>query len=570
MGGFSIVRLRIAGNIAEKVKPRSRAALSDESGAVVIIVALLLVALLVVVALVIDLGGLYDHDRELQTAADAGALAGAQELFYTKGDTGAAQTKTTEYVELNQAPNSSVDGTNVAYEKLNIDARSVEVQLRESGVEFVFAPVIGETEGSVTAYAKAELMYLTGTNSFFPVALPYVHPHHFRIIYENGENDVAHDLFNEESGTDSDQGYYDREPESPTANLSPGLHAVSLTARDKNDTDLFTWADIGSVFVPPAGSVIQRVSVYRDINVPADPEGDLTETLHVELVTSGVPVSEQVKVKIEWGKNNSSTVTLRESSPGSGLFSGEKTMTVDDSDFGNGAAPVTVTTVGSKKGVFPDGVLISSYTWYQRGSALVYVTWDPSTQIGGSSTLDAVVRTKVLKFDSIMMLKPSLASEGTYQGNDFWADFIKSENCRTEIEAALGIIPPDPDWQLNPDIGDMADDPSTLGNGYADIGEYLPYDNGVSVGHWSWVDSWFKTAPKPVVVYIPIVDPGTKKNGWKIQGFAAFEITDWRDQGNRVAIIGRFVRWLDGGQWSPDKPPIPIYVETAVLTDGQH
>ena len=61
-----------------RTSPLSPSGLRDESGAVAIIVALVMVALLSIVALVIDLGGLYDHDRELQTAADAAALAGAQ------------------------------------------------------------------------------------------------------------------------------------------------------------------------------------------------------------------------------------------------------------------------------------------------------------------------------------------------------------------------------------------------------------------------------------------------------------------------------------------------------------
>ncbi len=51
----------------------------------VVFVALAMVALLSIVALVIDLGGLYSHKRDLQTAADAAALAGAQELVISDG-----------------------------------------------------------------------------------------------------------------------------------------------------------------------------------------------------------------------------------------------------------------------------------------------------------------------------------------------------------------------------------------------------------------------------------------------------------------------------------------------------
>jgi hypothetical protein len=57
----------------------------DESGVVLVLVALLLVVFLGVGALVIDLGVLYVARNELQNAADAGALAGARDLYLDNG-----------------------------------------------------------------------------------------------------------------------------------------------------------------------------------------------------------------------------------------------------------------------------------------------------------------------------------------------------------------------------------------------------------------------------------------------------------------------------------------------------
>jgi hypothetical protein len=162
------------------------------------------------------------------------------------------------------------------------------------------------------------------------------------------------------------------------------------------------------------------------------------------------------------------------------------------------------------------------------------------------------------------MIKPQFHDEGDYQGNDFWANVIVGQNLKTELEIAL--LPTEAmgaDWELEPDVGGHADDPETLGNGYADIGEYLPYDNGVSVGHWSWIES----DAEGKTVYIPIVDPAADKSKeWRIQAFAAFEIADVQISGNRIAIIGAFKRELEGGVWGDEKPPTGIYVETAVLT----
>ena len=66
-----------------------RVALREERGAIAVIVAIFMVALLVLAALVLDLGTGYDHDRELQSAADAAALAGAQQLISDPASAGA-------------------------------------------------------------------------------------------------------------------------------------------------------------------------------------------------------------------------------------------------------------------------------------------------------------------------------------------------------------------------------------------------------------------------------------------------------------------------------------------------
>ncbi len=52
----------------------------DESGQVLVFVAVILTVLVGMAALVVDVGSWYQAQRHLQTAADAAALAGAQEL----------------------------------------------------------------------------------------------------------------------------------------------------------------------------------------------------------------------------------------------------------------------------------------------------------------------------------------------------------------------------------------------------------------------------------------------------------------------------------------------------------
>jgi hypothetical protein len=540
---------------------------SEERGAVAIIVALFLVALLVLVALVVDLGNLYDHDRELQTAADAGVLAGAQELFYSKGNLGAAETVTRTYVQNNAAPLSSVVYDNVEYELLEVTNRSVEVHLREDGVPFSFAPVIGRTQGTVRAKARAELMYLTGMPGLFPIALPYTHPHHFKIIYGGGGDQDT--LVNPNWYTDDDMGLYQTSPVTETFSLSPGLNSVSLIAQDQNNQDQYSWPDIGSIYVPPTGSPIASVRVTREIYVPQYPDdvtANLSETLTVRIVATdpvtGLPIAEskaEIQVQIANKKYD-----LALTDQGGGVFVGS--LDLPTPSFTNGMATVTLKTKAPNNSPFPSGVTIGSYTWYERGYSLVYASWNSTSSAGGTVDVTAEVQTKVFKFGYPIMLKPALANEGTYQGNDFWASVIVQQTLKTELEVAVGVQEFNPAWGLEPDVGAGGNN-----NGMIDIGEYLPYDNGVSVGHWNWLDDWFATYQannpgKPLMIYMPIVDPGDKKTGWRIQAFAAFNIFEISGDGNRISIVGQFDRWIASGDWTSEKPPSGLYVETAVLT----
>ncbi|MFQ5427101.1 MAG: pilus assembly protein TadG-related protein, partial [Gaiellales bacterium] len=68
---------RIAATLTKRAR---RAAAPRERGAVLVFVAALLLAMMVFTAFAVDLGRAYFAQRHLQSAADAAALAGAQEL----------------------------------------------------------------------------------------------------------------------------------------------------------------------------------------------------------------------------------------------------------------------------------------------------------------------------------------------------------------------------------------------------------------------------------------------------------------------------------------------------------
>ncbi len=279
-----------------------RSSLQEETGAVAIIVALFLLVLLVLAALVLDLGSLYDHDRELQSAADAGALAGAQELIYSPGNVAAAGTKARGYVTNNAAVSRVVEA-NLAPWAPVVDQRSVTVDLQENHVMFSFARVIGQTEGSVKAHAKAEVMYLTGVDGLFPIAFSWLKPHHFLIRYTapSGTVMTSYSITNPASDTEGDQGIYSGSRlASIPVNSGSGsvLYDVSVSAQNAANQDLLDLpSPAGSLYVPGTTSVVRGVKIDRIIDVPANPATQLSERVTITLKTTDLTDS-SVQVSI--------------------------------------------------------------------------------------------------------------------------------------------------------------------------------------------------------------------------------------------------------------------------------
>ncbi|MCL4554888.1 MAG: pilus assembly protein TadG-related protein, partial [Actinobacteria bacterium] len=225
----------------------------DESGAILIIVALLMVVFLVLVAMSVDLGDLYIHDRDLQTAADAAALAGAQELIYSGGAPSPASVKAIEYVSRNAAV-SHVEEANLDAWAPAVDSRSVTVDLREHGIPFMFAPVIGQSEGAVTAHARAEVKYLTGADKLFPVAVNYLNPYRFRFLIQRGGATIdSFDL----SDPDKDGVFDNLESGGSFTPPAAGWYDITLQAIDEDGSVGMQLDNVGGWWAAdPAGALL--------------------------------------------------------------------------------------------------------------------------------------------------------------------------------------------------------------------------------------------------------------------------------------------------------------------------
>jgi len=138
--------------------------LSDERGAVGVMVALLMVPLIGFAAISIDVAAMWAERQQLQTGADAGALALAQDCARGScGDgVGAAQALAAANIEDGEAT-ASVSSFGAG-----------EVSVTTSGVrEHIFAPVLGISSSTIVAESSAGWGFPTGGSALLPLAISW-------------------------------------------------------------------------------------------------------------------------------------------------------------------------------------------------------------------------------------------------------------------------------------------------------------------------------------------------------------------------------------------------------------
>jgi Flp pilus assembly protein TadG len=132
-----------------KNKIYTRIKLKSEKGVVAVIVALLLVALVGIMAYVIDEGSIYQTRGNLQTVADAAALAGAQEL---PDNTSLAIQKAINYAASNGV---TISSSNVTISTTYVSHDTITVSVSNPNKKLYFAGVFGMNSINVGAKATA-------------------------------------------------------------------------------------------------------------------------------------------------------------------------------------------------------------------------------------------------------------------------------------------------------------------------------------------------------------------------------------------------------------------------------
>ncbi|WP_341360809.1 pilus assembly protein TadG-related protein [Georgenia sp. M64] len=138
--------------------------LKDERGAIAVLVALLMVVLVGFAAVSIDIAAINAERRELQLAADASALAIAQDC--ARGDCKTPSTTAATFTAAN------VDDADAAATSTPVTPTTGTVTVDTTGTaEHWFAPVLGIDETNVQASATASWGYPTGGIPILPLAL---------------------------------------------------------------------------------------------------------------------------------------------------------------------------------------------------------------------------------------------------------------------------------------------------------------------------------------------------------------------------------------------------------------
>ena len=138
--------------------------INEEKGGMLILVAVLMVVLLGMSALAVDAGSLYQTRREMVNAADATALAGAQEYYY---DSNWANVK--KYAEEFAYDNYGCDPLQEEVIVEAVGSNGVKVTTVRN-VEYTFARFLGMTDSDVVASATAIFASLSKGN-IIPIGL---------------------------------------------------------------------------------------------------------------------------------------------------------------------------------------------------------------------------------------------------------------------------------------------------------------------------------------------------------------------------------------------------------------
>jgi len=524
------------------VIPLLRRYRSDE-GAVAVIVAVSLVMLMTFAALAVDLGLWITAKRQLQSAADAAALAGCRELADGSDNTVIWAT-VEDYARRNfSVPVALVDSTIVAPDAgglSDIGSDYVKVTVR-TVMPSIFARVIGHNEGRVSAQSVARIGYLAGGRGPVPWGLS---------VLRVGEMSAT---MGGQTATmwDAGDGQW-------TGGFSQGLSGP-ITLRATNDAGYTEeFPGVVAVGTLPAGDRVVAV--------------DLEKTTF----TSGVDSTCQIEVSLATTLAAGGKVTVSAGGAAKEIFLDANTgryagtLSLPSTDDPYISVPVEVTV---KEG--NDTQTVTSRVLVRRAN---YILRDVEVQPAFAGPGDSVTITvKTLEFE--IGVQYQLKVEG---GTGTTGNFLALDFASASLEHALCGYPNTP--------------VSPGGHGGADYSDYIVGDPNLIVHLQDLVDTkpgdmvgptrqglgdrlagvtmqtfaQWQAAGEPdtkQVLVVPItekIEDLSGKSQLKIINFATFFL-EQAPHGSQEAVLGRFVEYTEPGWVVVPNPPGPLAIKAVHL-----
>jgi hypothetical protein len=223
----------------------------SEQGSVLILVVISLTALIGTAALVLDLGAFRSHRRQLQSAADAGALAGAQKLINHVDQACSSAAYYQRQNDDSTSPNNMVSDANLDTTYCEIltspgcsQPCAVRVKPIEADVPFVFGRALGFVDTNIDARARARIVYLTKSKGLLPFGVEDLRPSSIKITIDKTGQQIP--LAQSGCFAPTAEGYPYWCSGAYVTGLPAGGSSVSLTEVDSSGVTT-TWNNIGYV-----------------------------------------------------------------------------------------------------------------------------------------------------------------------------------------------------------------------------------------------------------------------------------------------------------------------------------
>jgi len=505
-----------------------------EQGAVLLIVALSLVVFCTIGAFAVDVGYWATVKRQLQSAADAAALAGCQELSHGASDAEVwgvvadyAGRNFSTPVEITRA--SVVPPTPGGLSDIGTDF--VKVTVREQSSTF-FARIMGMDSKQVSAQSIARLGYLMGGRGPMPWGLPILR-------VNNMDATMGGETIDLSPGADD---YW-------VGSFSSGRSGpITLSAANEQGyVELFEGL-VGVGSLPSTG----RIAAI-DLNRTTFTSG-VHSTCSVK-VTLASPLAAGGKVEASFGK---SKVTLTPSAVTTNTY-------VGDLGVGTTADPYETLTLSVSVSEGPNSQTASCLLLLRRANyILLDVDVYPNFVRPGDS---ATIRVRTLDFTYGTQYQLKVEGGAGTTGNYLALDFASLDHSGCGMEGSDPAHSGGGDYRqyiigvpglivhVNDYVTSLPGD--KLGPTKQGIDGRL--DGELIRTFEQWEDDG-KPETKQLVI-IPICERTEDPNGrtvLRIVSFATFFLEEQVSAQGNVAVVGRFVEWTTTGWVVVDDPPGPM------------